>query len=802
MRSFFTGKPGKYLSRIYLWVAAATVVIVTIFSAIIYYNVDKMVMQNENNMNKKILSQVRYNIEYMDEIIKNLCLTTYLNSDTISMMFGDHFEYDELAMKINKLRTSVVGMNTYVDSVCIYNNKEHAYITTDKGLLYEEQALDDIFSTYGTNLPKMKPILRNTPYFVPGSTISRNKFLMTYYLYDSFSTNNMPDGALIINIKSEWLIDSISAIHAIAEDKVTDNVKEVVFVFDQNGQCIEGDNGLPITKNNDKDSLKDAIQNSLIKNNEEKSSSANDNTVFNTLTMDNRGEKYFVSSINIDKLGWTLVIAQSFNQTYKYINRLRTSIMFITLLFILLALILAITVSKGIYKPVGNLVQQITGSKGLSNVYTGSSKSKDEITYLSNVYKNSMEMLNKIQREKGNNRNILRTYLLRQILVDSPSAIETDLEKVASDYGLTINFFKKFAVCVIRIDKSYALEQLDASEMDLYQFAIINISSEVFAKYYASEGIDVREDHVVILINVLDKTEEYYKKMTEVMREAQNHIFKYFQLSVSMTISEIGNGISDVTKLYHAALDSAVYSYVGGESSVILPTDFTFNKLNTQMSFSATLERKLSEGIKSGNFEQIEYILKQILDEISKLKYKNMMLSVMHLVNVLSDTVDEINTARIEPVFIDFNAFQKILDMCTIQELYDSSMNIIEQMISSTDSNENRKHLFLVDAMKEIIHANYQKPDLCLQQIADSVKMSPVYIGKIFKGITKLSVAEYMNMIRLKHASDLLCQGNLSINEIVSSIGMENESYFYRLFKSKYGVTPREYCLNHSVKNQ
>ena len=58
MRSFFTAKPGKYLSRIYLWVATAIVVIVSIFSAIVYYNVDKMVMQNEYKTNRKILNQV------------------------------------------------------------------------------------------------------------------------------------------------------------------------------------------------------------------------------------------------------------------------------------------------------------------------------------------------------------------------------------------------------------------------------------------------------------------------------------------------------------------------------------------------------------------------------------------------------------------------------------------------------------------------------------------------------------------------------------------------------------------------
>lgn len=802
MRSFFTAKPGKYLSRIYLWVATAIVVIVSIFSAIVYYNVDKMVMQNEYKTNRKILNQVRYNIEYMDDMIKNLCLATYLNSDTISMMFGENLSYDELAMKINKIRTSIVDVNPYIDSIYIYNNRVKAYFTTNNGLFYTEKALDDMFTQYGSGLPKMKPILHSIPYTVPGSTVPGKKLLLTYFIYDGFDAKNMPEGAVIVNVKSEWLINSISAINAIGGDDLSETADEAVFVFDQNGQYFEGNDGKPKEQNQDNEALKAAIRERLLSDRANPNPSTDPSVTINTLTMDSNGEKYFVSYINIDKIGWTLVKTQAFDQTYKYINQLRTSIVLITMFFILLALILAVTVSRSIYKPVGNLIRQITGNKGYSYDGANPSRPKDEISYLSHVYERSMEQLNTFQSEKGNNRNILRTYLLRKLLVDSHTTTKEELEKFAAEYGMTIDFSKRFAVCVIRMGSSDSINYINASDMELFQFAIINISMEVFSKYYGNEGIDIREDHVVILINPTDLSDVFFQKMKEVMKEVQGHIFKHFQLPVSMTISEIGDNFDDITKLYNAALGNAMYSYVGGNMSIILPSDYAENALNTHMSFSATLERKLSEGIKSGNPEQIDSAFKRILEEIAKLKYKNMMLSVMHLVNIISDTVEEMNKTRVEPVFIDYNMFQKILDMCTLQELYDGSMEIFRQIISRADSVENRKHIFLVEAIKEIINANYQNPGLCLQQVADTVKMSQVYVGKIFKSITQLSVAEYLNEVRLMRASELLCIGNQSINEIVQNIGMENESYFYKLFKARYGVTPREYCLNKAVKKQ
>lgn len=42
-----------------------------------------------------------------------------------------------------------------------------------------------------------------------------------------------------------------------------------------------------------------------------------------------------------------------------------------------------------------------------------------------------------------------------------------------------------------------------------------------------------------------------------------------------------------------------------------------------------------------------------------------------------------------------------------------------------------------------------------------------------------------------------LVESDLSIEEIVAAVGYENQSYFYRQFKERYGMTPRKYRLEH-----
>ncbi|WP_308635559.1 helix-turn-helix domain-containing protein [Paenibacillus silvisoli] len=61
-----------------------------------------------------------------------------------------------------------------------------------------------------------------------------------------------------------------------------------------------------------------------------------------------------------------------------------------------------------------------------------------------------------------------------------------------------------------------------------------------------------------------------------------------------------------------------------------------------------------------------------------------------------------------------------------------------------------------------------------------------------------MSVPEYINQVRLAKAVEWMENSKLSIQDIMRRVGIENESYFYKLFKAKHGMTPREYIAGRS----
>ncbi|RAK06694.1 AraC-like DNA-binding protein [Halanaerobium saccharolyticum] len=90
------------------------------------------------------------------------------------------------------------------------------------------------------------------------------------------------------------------------------------------------------------------------------------------------------------------------------------------------------------------------------------------------------------------------------------------------------------------------------------------------------------------------------------------------------------------------------------------------------------------------------------------------------------------------------------------------------------------------------ISQNYQK-SLTLSELASKFNYSSAYLSRAFKEVTGFNFVEYKNNIRIKEASKLLQQSNLSVTEIATEVGFNNITHFGRIFKEFTDLSPLEY---------
>lgn len=107
------------------------------------------------------------------------------------------------------------------------------------------------------------------------------------------------------------------------------------------------------------------------------------------------------------------------------------------------------------------------------------------------------------------------------------------------------------------------------------------------------------------------------------------------------------------------------------------------------------------------------------------------------------------------------------------------------------------KKEFLKDKISLYINDNISQASL--EELSKILGYTSVYTGKIIKDIYQMTFKEMLLSKRLSFAKKLLGETKISVSEIITKLGYENESFFRRKFKEKYGVTPLKYRKNGDV---
>jgi AraC-like DNA-binding protein len=93
------------------------------------------------------------------------------------------------------------------------------------------------------------------------------------------------------------------------------------------------------------------------------------------------------------------------------------------------------------------------------------------------------------------------------------------------------------------------------------------------------------------------------------------------------------------------------------------------------------------------------------------------------------------------------------------------------------------------------IESDYADPDLSPELVAEQIGISKRYLQTLLAA-SGTSFVQELNATRLERASDILLDpraGNLAIADIAFRTGFLDPGYFTRLFRKRFGITPREW---------
>ena len=147
---------------------------------------------------------------------------------------------------------------------------------------------------------------------------------------------------------------------------------------------------------------------------------------------------------------------------------------------------------------------------------------------------------------------------------------------------------------------------------------------------------------------------------------------------------------------------------------------------------------------------------------------------IISQVDILTEMMNNLNLLQSFPI-------QAIAHLCS------DKISILSQFSEDRGIKDAR--------VKKVIlymQSNYSG-DISLEDMAQSVSLSPAYLCSIFKKETGKNVMQYLEDIRVTKSLSLLSRSDLSVAEIAKRVGYHTPHYFAQIFKRITGIPPSSY---------
>lgn len=351
------------------------------------------------------------------------------------------------------------------------------------------------------------------------------------------------------------------------------------------------------------------------------------------------------------------------------------------------------------------------------------------------------------------------------------SEIPKGEEKTAEEYLFPSN---KSKLCMINIE--FLDNYYEANEEYFLKIITMYLGNDI-------EYINLFQNESFLLIRNSDIMKKDYLEgqLTKIMRD----IKQFTKNELYIIVGQPQDNITDFKEELN--IINTIRNDIFGFADLIIWTD-SGNVNEHYVLDVEVVKKQLLTAIELNNSDLIRQFGNQLVDAIisnnviSKIYIQNMFYSIIYALYEKNPNM------RQEEVI---KSIDKIFQLKNARKIIEELPVVLDKMLN-TVLLENVDNSRIVQKIINLVEKEYRH-DISLNYIADSVNLAPAYVSYIFKKETGKTLIKYITDIKMAKAKILLEEGNLKIVEVARECGYDNQSYFNRLFKNYYGITPKQF---------
>lgn len=242
---------------------------------------------------------------------------------------------------------------------------------------------------------------------------------------------------------------------------------------------------------------------------------------------------------------------------------------------------------------------------------------------------------------------------------------------------------------------------------------------------------------------------------------------------------------------YREACEAARYAYFYPDRDVIRFAELQITERQTSGGSVKAFD-DLADALRAADSTKVQHTIQLILQETLNGQY-----TVDYCQNILTElvftvrkTLKSMGFSTTELFGYDLRdyatSFPNInLFMDWIRQTADTAIQHIEAGRRGVDKD--------LDIRVKTFIEEHLYGELSLDIVAEHIGVTPNYLSRLFKQSAGVTFIEYVTKRKLETAAKLLGENRHSVNEIALLLGYQSTNHFIRIFKEKYGLTPKQY---------
>ncbi|MEG2776533.1 MAG: response regulator [Cellulosilyticaceae bacterium] len=338
-----------------------------------------------------------------------------------------------------------------------------------------------------------------------------------------------------------------------------------------------------------------------------------------------------------------------------------------------------------------------------------------------------------------------------------------------------------------RVQSKYEKQNQENKLLSSYEGAILNIVREIVS---LEREVNIFY-HGNWAIYILPKTQLKEKeKFIKTALQIQNHIKMYTNVKVITVIGETFMNTQDFGVFLSKCIKASKLVYYKGYQNVILQEEG--GETNTYKTIPhERFASEFKQMLDVGGYDDAIELTKEFLNHIKELRLSTLQ-------------VDEFLNKLMNDMIIDYGIYLdkdkgklkeiaiKYRQCTTLDEIKEVLGELIYTICSYILQVKDMHYRKEVVEIIEYINQNVDKK-ITLSSLSEEVNMNESYISRLFKNETGTNIVNYINMIKMEKAKELLRQPDMIVKDVANALGFEEQSYFNRMFKKYFGLNPKEY---------